>query len=278
MDATKALDAVATANNPESNHYYYSTFINLIYKELFNLKKGKKIRKLRNRLTTLQLKKLQTVERHTARWIREALAAGEDYHQVYYWVQKNVQTLVKSLGQEDVSCSVARKVLGPEKIIGISVHNIEQARAAVVAGADYLGVGPIYATRTKLNAEEPCGLELLTQIIIQQAVFELINGLTGLSCQVFKSNPDQQSTADMVALNAGFATLTTFQTCNLFAFSVQLLDFPAEATHLLGRLRGLSSRIIGHDPIRAMGRHLNPETLHLMVFGKTFDLDLFAMP
>ena len=77
-------------------------------------------------------------------------------------------------------------------------------------------------------------------------------GSVNLGSEFFEANPDQQSTADMVALNAGFATLATFQTCNLFAFAVQLLDFPAEATHLLGRLRGLSSRIIGHDPIGSL--------------------------
>ena len=81
----------------------------------------------------------------------------------------------------------------------------------------------------------------------------------------------------MVALDAGFATLALFQTGDLFAFPMQLLDFPAEATHLLSRLGGILSWIIGHDPIRAVGRHLNPETLHLVVFGKALDLDPFAV-
>ncbi len=101
-EAAKELDAVAAAHNPGSNHFYYSTFINLIYKELFNLKKGQ-TRGLRNRLSTMQLKKLQTVERETARWIRDVLATDEDYHRVYYVVQQKVRTLVKRLGKEDVS-------------------------------------------------------------------------------------------------------------------------------------------------------------------------------
>lgn len=74
-------------------------------------------------------------------------------------------------------------------------------------------------------------------------MLELIDSPTGLSRQLFESDPDQQSTADMVALNSGFVALAPFQTRNLFVFSVQLLDFPAEATHPLGRLRGLSSGI-----------------------------------
>ena len=113
---------------------------------------------------------------------------------------------------------------------------------------------------------------------MQQTVFELINGTAGLSREFFKSDPNQQSTADMIALNAGIATLTLFQTGHLFAFSMQLLDLPAEATHLLGRLCGILNWIIGHDPIRAVGRHLDPETLHLVLFGKAFDLDRFAVP
>lgn len=56
-EAAKELDVVATAQNPDANHYYYSTFINRIYKELFNVPKGK-TRGLRNRLNTAQLKKL----------------------------------------------------------------------------------------------------------------------------------------------------------------------------------------------------------------------------
>jgi hypothetical protein len=101
-EAAKELDTRAHAHHPGTNHYYYSTFINLIYKELFNLKKGT-TRGIRNRLTTEQLKKLQMVERQTAQWIREALAANEEYHQVYYRVQEKVRTLMKSLGKEDLS-------------------------------------------------------------------------------------------------------------------------------------------------------------------------------
>jgi len=53
------------------------------------------------------------------------------------------------LGQEDAPIAAARQLLGPDRIVGISTHSIEQARAAERAGADYIGVGPVYPTATK---------------------------------------------------------------------------------------------------------------------------------
>ncbi|MDO5580385.1 MAG: thiamine phosphate synthase [Planctomycetia bacterium] len=56
------------------------------------------------------------------------------------------------IGQEDESLSNARKILGPEKIIGVSVHTLEEACRAERGGADYLGVGALFSTSTKLDA------------------------------------------------------------------------------------------------------------------------------
>lgn len=53
------------------------------------------------------------------------------------------------LGQDDLPIDQARKLLGSGKIIGISTHDTEQARAAERAGADYIGFGPIFKTSTK---------------------------------------------------------------------------------------------------------------------------------
>lgn len=68
------------------------------------------------------------------------------------------------LGQEDLHYSEARRLLGPDKIIGITVSTVEQALEAARLGADYLGVSPIFATRTKPDAGEPTGLTLLREI------------------------------------------------------------------------------------------------------------------
>lgn len=57
------------------------------------------------------------------------------------------------LGQSDREASLARKALGPEKIIGITAKTIEQAKAAERAGADYIGVGAVFKTQTKTEAK-----------------------------------------------------------------------------------------------------------------------------
>ncbi|MBW7474502.1 thiamine phosphate synthase [Paenibacillus oenotherae] len=53
------------------------------------------------------------------------------------------------LGQDDLPLAEARRILGPDKIIGISTHHIDQALDAERGGADYIGVGPVYPTGTK---------------------------------------------------------------------------------------------------------------------------------
>lgn len=64
------------------------------------------------------------------------------------------------LGQDDLPIEYARKLLGKGKIIGISTHSLEQAKAARDAGADYIGFGPIFATTTK-DAGPAKGIETL---------------------------------------------------------------------------------------------------------------------
>ncbi len=74
------------------------------------------------------------------------------------------------LGQEDLPADVARPLLGPDAIIGVTCETPEEARAAEAAGADYLGTGPVYATPSKADAGEPYG----------PAVVERVSAATGL--------------------------------------------------------------------------------------------------
>ena len=53
------------------------------------------------------------------------------------------------LGQDDMPVRLARKLLGPDKLIGLSTHSVEQAEDAVCSGADYIGFGPIFPPPTK---------------------------------------------------------------------------------------------------------------------------------
>ena len=68
------------------------------------------------------------------------------------------------VGQEDLPLKAARKVLGPNKIIGVSTHDPQQARAAEHDGADYVGFGPMYGTTTKATGYTARGLDQLREI------------------------------------------------------------------------------------------------------------------
>lgn len=56
------------------------------------------------------------------------------------------------VGQSDLTCEVARKILGDNKIIGVSTVTVEESIAAEKDGADYIGVGAMYSTQTKIDA------------------------------------------------------------------------------------------------------------------------------
>jgi len=67
------------------------------------------------------------------------------------------------LGQDDIPLKEARRLL-PSSIIGVSTHNMEEAKRAAAEGADYISFGPIFPTRTKGDADTPKGLEALHKI------------------------------------------------------------------------------------------------------------------
>lgn len=68
------------------------------------------------------------------------------------------------LGQSDMPITLARKLLGPERIIGLTVHNVAEAQEAERLGANYLGVSPIFQTATKSDAGKPAGIALIEEI------------------------------------------------------------------------------------------------------------------
>ncbi|MEQ8276816.1 MAG: thiamine phosphate synthase [Deltaproteobacteria bacterium] len=67
------------------------------------------------------------------------------------------------VGAEDLPVSVARRLLGPDAIVGFSTRTVEGARA--VTDVDYIGVGPVYGTRSKPGLTTPLGLEMLARIV-----------------------------------------------------------------------------------------------------------------
>ncbi|MEE8494011.1 MAG: thiamine phosphate synthase [Nitrospirales bacterium] len=67
------------------------------------------------------------------------------------------------LGQQDMPLTHARRLMGPEKLIGVSTHRVEDVDQATTGGADYLGFGPIFDTGTKPDHEPVVGIEGLRQ-------------------------------------------------------------------------------------------------------------------
>lgn len=83
------------------------------------------------------------------------------------------------VGQEDMPASLARKLIGHNKILGVSAENVEQARAAIADGADYVGAGAIFATATKADANKP--IEIPGLLKIARACTIPIVGIGGIN-------------------------------------------------------------------------------------------------
>jgi thiamine-phosphate pyrophosphorylase len=96
------------------------------------------------------------------------------------------------LGQDDLPLAAARKVLGREKIIGISTHDLAQVREAEAGGADYIGFGPIFGSTTKETGYAARGLEMLRDI--KQAVKIPVVAIGGINegnvAEVWKAGAD----------------------------------------------------------------------------------------
>ena len=89
----------------------------------------------------------------TTRWIMNdradlAMASGADGVHV---------------GQTDMPVAEVRRIVGANRLVGVSTHNIEQAHAAVLDGANYIGVGPVFPSQTKSFEQFP-GLEFVNQV------------------------------------------------------------------------------------------------------------------
>jgi len=83
------------------------------------------------------------------------------------------------VGQGDLPATEARKVVGNSKIVGVSTHNLEQAKQAVLDGADYIGVGPVFRSPTKPR-DFVAGLEFARQVVqaVPQIPAVAIAGIT----------------------------------------------------------------------------------------------------
>ncbi|MET3699632.1 thiamine-phosphate diphosphorylase [Bacillus oleivorans] len=100
------------------------------------------------------------------------------------------------IGQEDEPADVVRKKIG-NKILGVSAHNLSEAEKAIAAGADYLGIGPIYPTTTKEDAKEAQGLSFIKEL--RQTGFDIpLVGIGGITAE--NAGPIVKAGADGVSV------------------------------------------------------------------------------
>ena len=83
------------------------------------------------------------------------------------------------VGQDDMPVELARRLLGPARILGVSATTLEEAEEAVAGGADYLGVGPIFPSLGKADAGPAAGTPLLTMLAQRYTIpLVAIGGIT----------------------------------------------------------------------------------------------------
>lgn len=85
------------------------------------------------------------------------------------------------VGQDDMPATLARRIIGPNMILGVSATSFEEALRAEQDGADYLGVGPIFATGSKADAAPPMGLDGLSAVATRVSI--PIVAIGGISLQ-----------------------------------------------------------------------------------------------
>ncbi|MCR4705144.1 MAG: thiamine phosphate synthase [Lachnospiraceae bacterium] len=123
---------------------------------------------LKGGITCLQLREKDLDE---ASFLREAVEIGKlcKQYDVPLIINDNVEIAIRSgasgvhVGQEDMEAGRVREKIGPDMILGVSAHNVEEALRAVSCGADYLGSGAVFGTATKNNVT-PMSRETLRAI------------------------------------------------------------------------------------------------------------------
>lgn len=108
-------------------------------------------------ITFLQLREKDLSEEEFIKEAKEMKELARRY-QVPFVINDNIKVALAidadgvHIGQDDMAVEEARKLLGEDKIIGVSAHNVEEAKKAEKGGADYLGVGAVCITSTKKDA------------------------------------------------------------------------------------------------------------------------------
>lgn len=88
------------------------------------------------------------------------------------------------VGQDDETAKSVRERIGKDKILGVSVHNEEEMRTAIAVGADYVGMGPVYATSSKADAKPVSGTVLIREMTASYPDLPIV-GIGGITAANF---------------------------------------------------------------------------------------------
>lgn len=140
--------------------------------------------------------------------LAQAMQALCQHHQIPFIVNDDVELALAlqadgvHIGQEDEAAKRVRTKIG-DKILGVSVHTREQAYQALEQGADYLGIGPIFSTKTKEDAKEAAGTSLI-KTLRQEGLTIPIVGIGGITAEnapiVIKAGADGVSVITAISL------------------------------------------------------------------------------
>lgn len=106
------------------------------------------------------------------------------------------------IGQDDAEARFVRKRIGSEKIMGVSVHTIEETEAAMSAGADYVGMGPVYPTMSKDDAKPVAGTAMIEAVAKMYSDLPIvgIGGITAMNAEpVFRAGANGISVISAIA-------------------------------------------------------------------------------
>lgn len=109
------------------------------------------------------------------------------------------------IGQDDEDARIVREKIG-DKILGVSAHNLEEAQAAVAAGADYIGVGPIYPTKSKADAKQAQGPGII-RLLRDHGIAIPIVGIGGITAE--NAGEVMSAGADGVSVISAIASATS---------------------------------------------------------------------
>jgi len=96
------------------------------------------------------------------------------------------------VGQDDLEVEQARRVLGEDKLVGVSTHNLDQFERAAKSSADYIAVGPVFGTFSKANPDPVVGLDFLCRVrALTDKPIVAIGGITlGRAAAVIEAGAD----------------------------------------------------------------------------------------